>query len=50
MREQELWEIALLVEKTHGVNGGFYIPQQQDRLLAEGVKAWRQIGARLINS
>jgi len=49
-REQELWAIALWVEKTHGVNGGFYIAQQQDRLLADGdlagVKAWRRIGAR----
>ena len=33
-RDQEIWGIALWVEKTHGANGWFYIAQQQDRLIA----------------
>lgn len=49
-RDQELWGMALWVEKTHGGNGWFHIAQQQDRLLAEGdlegMKLWRSVGAR----
>lgn len=36
-RDQEIWGIALWVEKTHGANGWFYIAQQLDRLITEGV-------------
>lgn len=34
--EQELWGMALWVEKTYGENGWLYIAQQQDRLQEEG--------------
>lgn len=50
-RDQELWGMALWVEKLHGDKGWFYIAQQQDRLLAEGdfdgVAMWRTVGERL---
>ncbi|MEZ5748721.1 MAG: hypothetical protein R3D83_02175 [Caenibius sp.] len=49
-REQELWAVALWVEKHHGENGWLHIAQQQDRLLAEGdldgVAMWRKVGER----
>lgn len=49
-RDQELWGIALWVEKAHGDNGWFHIAQQQDRLLAAGdfggVAMWRVVGER----
>lgn len=49
-RDQELWGIALWVEKTHGEAGWFHIAQQQDRLLAagddDGVALWRQVSER----
>ena len=49
-REQELWAMALWVEKHHGENGWFHIVQRQDQLLAEGelggVALWRKVGAR----
>ncbi|OJW61548.1 MAG: hypothetical protein BGO57_12660 [Sphingomonadales bacterium 63-6] len=49
-RNQELWGIALWVEKHHCEQGWLHIAQQQDRLLAEGdfdgMKLWRQIGER----
>lgn len=49
-RDQELWGIALWVEKHHAENGWFYIAQQQDRLLADGdfdgVAMWRTVGER----
>ena len=49
-REQELWGLALWVEKHHGENGWFYIAQQQDRFLANGelggVTLWRKVGKR----
>lgn len=49
-REQELWAVALWVEKHHGENGRLHIAQQQDRLLAEGdldgVAMWRKVGER----
>jgi hypothetical protein len=49
-REQELWGIALWVEKNHGRDGWLHIAQQQDRLLAsgdfQGVAMWRDVGRR----
>lgn len=49
-REQELWGLALWVEKHHGENGWLYIAQQQDRLIAEGqfdgVAMWRKVAER----
>lgn len=49
-RDQELWGMALWVEKHHGENGWFHIAQQQDRLLAQGdfdgMKLWRAVGER----
>jgi hypothetical protein len=49
-REEELWGIALWVEKRYGDIGWLHITQQQDRLLAEGdlegVKLWRAVGER----
>lgn len=49
-RDQELWGMALWVEKHHGEKGWFYIAQQQDRLLAEGsldgLAMWRDVGKR----
>jgi hypothetical protein len=49
-RDQELWGMALWVERTHGVHGWFYIAQQQDRLLEEGdyegVAVWRTVAER----
>lgn len=47
-RDQELWAIALWVEREHSADGWFYIAQQQDRLLAAGdsvgVAMWRKVG------
>ncbi len=49
-RDEELWGMALWVEKNHGEEGWFYIAQQQDRLLAEGdfggMKLWRDVDER----
>lgn len=49
-RDQEIWGIALWVEKTHGANGWFHIAQQQDRLIAEGdfdgLPLWRAVQER----
>lgn len=49
-RDQELWGMALWVEKHHGENGWLFIAQQQDRLLAEGdfegMTLWRSVGER----
>ena len=49
-RDQELWGVALWVEKTHGEAGWLFIAQQQDRLLAEadldGVAMWREVSLR----
>ncbi|NYH96284.1 DUF6961 family protein [Novosphingobium marinum] len=48
--DQELWAVALWVEKHHGDEGDFYIAQQMDRLLEEGdfdgIAMWRQVGER----
>lgn len=50
-RDQELWGIALWVERNHGDDGWFHIAQQQDRLLAsgdlDGVAMWRSVARRL---
>lgn len=49
-RDQEIWGIALWIEKRHGNGGWLHIAQQQDRLLAEGdfdgVDLWREVGRR----
>ena len=49
-RDQELWGLALWVEKHHGEQGWFFIAQQQDRLIAEaefdGVAMWRKVAER----
>ena len=49
--EQELWAMALWVEKTHGKNAWFYIAQQKDRLLADGdplgLGLWNEVERRL---
>jgi hypothetical protein len=50
-RDQELWGIALWVEKTHGEAGWLHVAEQQDRLLNEGdldgVAMWRAVAERL---
>lgn len=35
-RDQEIWGMALWVERVHGDNGWFHIATQQDRLSADG--------------
>ncbi len=49
-RDQELWGMALWVEKIHGDAGWLHIALQQDRLLAagdlDGVRLWRAVSAR----
>lgn len=49
-RDQELWGVALWVEKTHSDAGWLFIAQQQDRLLAEGdfdgMAMWREVSQR----
>ena len=49
-RDQELWGVALWVEKAHSDAGWLFIAQQQDRLLAEGdldgVAMWREVSQR----
>lgn len=46
-RDQEIWGMALWVERVHGDNGWFHIATQQDRLLAEGdfdgLALWRRV-------
>lgn len=48
--EQELWGMALWVEKTYGEDGWLYIAQQQDRLQEEGdldgLVLWRDVAIR----
>jgi len=50
-RDQELWAVALWVEKTQGKNAWFYIAQQKDRLLADGdplgLGLWNEVERRL---
>ena len=49
-RDQEIWGMALWVERVHGDKGWFHIATEQDRLLAdadfEGVSLWRAVGRR----
>lgn len=49
-RNQEMWGVALWVEKAHGDSGWLFIAQQQDRLLAagdlDGVAMWREVSLR----
>ena len=46
-RDQEVWGMALWVERVHGNNGWFHIATEQDRLLAagdlDGVALWRVV-------
>ena len=50
-REQELWGVALWVEKNHGESGPAYIVSQIERLALEddeaGVAMWRTVAGRL---
>ena len=50
IRDQEIWGMALWVEKQHGEIGWFHIAQQQDRLLEQadfgGVALWREVAKR----
>lgn len=49
-RDQELWALALWVERQHGADGWLHIAQEQDRLLADndlaGAAMWRKVGER----
>lgn len=49
--EQELWAMALWIEKSEGENAWFYIAQQKDRLLADGdplgLELWNEVERRL---
>ena len=50
-RDQELWAVALWVEKHHGEEGPAYIAQQIQRLSNEGDEAgiatWKTVAERL---
>lgn len=49
-RDQELWGVALWVEKNHGERGPIYIASQIERLALEddeaGVTMWRTVAER----
>jgi hypothetical protein len=49
-RDQELWGVALWVEKQHGADGPRFIAEQVGRLViageAEGVAMWRGVAER----
>ena len=49
-RDQELWAVALWVEKNHGEEGPAYIAQQIQRLSNEGDEAgiatWKTVAER----
>ncbi len=49
-RDQELWGVALWVEKNHGESGPTYIASQIERLALEGDEAgvamWRTVAER----
>lgn len=49
-RDQELWGVALWVEKNHGEDGTSYIASQVERLASEGDEAgvamWRTVADR----
>ena len=48
--DQELWGVALCVEKTHADAGRLFIAQLHDKLLAEGdldgLAMWREVSQR----
>lgn len=50
-REQELWGVAIWVEKHHGANGRAFIASQIERLAAEGdsggIAMWESVAERL---
>lgn len=49
-RDQELWGMALWVERTHGDQGPHFIGERIDALAQsgeeEGVRLWRAVGRR----
>jgi len=49
-RDQEIWGIALWVEKNHGEGGSKFISEQIDRLATagddEGIALWREVARR----
>ncbi|MGX7927750.1 DUF6961 family protein [Tsuneonella sp. HG094] len=49
-RDQELWAVALWLEKTHGDRGADHIVSQVTRLAesgdAEGIAMWRLVAER----
>ena len=49
-REQEIWGIALWVEKNHGEAGPTFIAEQIGRLATlrddEGISLWRDVARR----
>lgn len=49
-RDQELWAVALWVEKRHGTDGPRFIAEQIGRLAlvgdGVGVSIWREVAAR----
>ncbi|WP_126177136.1 DUF6961 family protein [Tsuneonella rigui] len=49
-RDQELWGVALWVEKTHGAAGSHHIAEQITRLAMEGdeqgIAMWRAVANR----
>ena len=49
-RDQELWAIALWVEKQHGTDGPRFIAEQVGRLVLagedDGVSMWRGVAER----
>ncbi|MES2699177.1 MAG: hypothetical protein V4647_06165 [Pseudomonadota bacterium] len=48
--DQEVWGMALWVERVHGDSGWLHIAMEQDRLLAagelDGVALWRRVQRR----
>lgn len=49
-RDQELWAVALWVEKNHGEEGTAYIAQQIQRLSNEGDEAGIATGRLLLSA
>jgi len=51
-RDQELWAVALWVEKSHGDQGTTYISGQIERLASVnddgGVAMWREVADRFV--
>ena len=48
-RDQEIWGMALWVERHHGPDGQAFIAAQIDRLAGDpqGQAIWRRVGAKL---